>query len=102
MIRTKESLRKLIDSKEVHRYVEAEDPRHRHARWHIYGDHRHNFLWFVFTNVHTGEQAIECIQSRVHAPPMKERRAGIADDDAILVQRHTEYMWDKYNEKLVP
>lgn len=102
MIRTKDSLAELIQSEEFHPYLEANDPRHKDIHWHVFGDCRYGLLWIVLSNLNTGEQAIECILSRVHAPPMKERVFGLDEGDAALAQTHTEYMWNKYHKKLIP
>lgn len=102
MIRTKESLAELIQSKEFIPYIDdAEDPRDKKVHWSIFGDCRYDLLWLVATNVSTGEQAIECVPSRVQiSTPMKDRGDHILPLDAVLVNEHSDYMWKKYEDRL--
>ena len=99
MIRTKKSLAELINSDEFILCVDARiDDRCKDICWTILGDRRYNLLWIVIANVATGEQFIHCIPS--FTSPLANSPYGLDSKEAAKAHMHSEYMWNKYKDRL--
>ncbi len=84
-------------------YVEdAKDVDYPDIRWSVSGNTETNQLHIKVLNASTSLEFEDVIDSPVVVPHMSERIFGIDIRDNTVARQHSDKMWEKYKDKLLP
>ncbi len=82
--------------------VDAEDVHDPKIRWWVSGNPETNQLHIKVRNTETGVEFEEMIDSPLLSPSMGDRIFGIDMLDSNAASNHSNVMWEKYKDKLLP